>query len=292
MIGPEREGGAMIGEALSCAFFQRALLAGLLAGLTCGVVGSLVLVKRMSSVSGGLAHASFGGVGFGYLVGIDPLLGAVGFAVGTGAGLAYAYEKWRDSLDLLISIVWATGMSLGIIFVAMRPGYAPNLIGYLFGGILFVPPEYLLWVAVLDVGIVATVALLFKELQAITFDEEFAALRGLPVRALTTLLLVLIALAVVSMIRVVGVILAIALFALPAATARQWVDTLPSMMVAACLLAIACTAGGLFASFALSQGAGLNVPTGPLIVLLAALVHGVSRLLRRGRPTLGDRPLE
>jgi zinc transport system permease protein len=281
----------MIGDALGYAFFQRALVAGVLAGLTCGVIGSLVLVKRMSSVSGGLAHASFGGVGFGYLLGIDPLLGALGFAVGTGCAMAYAYQRWRESLDLLVSIVWATGMSLGIVFVAMKPGYAPNLIGYLFGGILFVPPEYLVLVAILDVGILGTVALLFRELQAVAFDEEFAALRGLPVRALTMLLLVLIALAVVSMIRVVGVVLAIALFTLPAATARQWTDTLPAMMLVACGLAIACAIGGLFISFGLSQGAGLNVPTGPLIVLLAALVHVASRVARRGHPTLGDRPV-
>jgi zinc transport system permease protein len=268
-------------EALALPFFQRVLVAGLLASFACGVIGSLVVAKRISSLSGGISHAAFGGVGLGYLLGFDPTLGAALFGVIAGIAIGLVYRRVRSGLDTLISMVWAVGMALGILFVAFAPGYAPDLTSYLFGSLLLVPWKYVAWIAVVDVLVLAGVGLLFKELQAIAFDEEFAEVIGLPVEILFLGLLSLTSLAVVVLMRVVGVILAIALLTLPAATSRQWTASLGPMMAGAVALCAACTAGGLVSSYVLSDAADVSAPPGPLIVLLAAALFALSTGLRR-----------
>ena len=267
-------------EALDYGFFQRALAAGLLASVIAGIVGSFVVVRRMASISGGLAHAAFGGVGLGYLLGISPLLAASVFGAACGAGVSVAERRARGSLDTLVAVMWALGMALGILFLSLAPGYAPDLLSTLFGNILFVPPEYLLFLAVLDGVVLAVTLLLFPRLRAVTFDEEYAEVVGVRAGALHLLLFVLVSLAVVALIRVVGVILAIALLTVPAAVARQWSETLGRMMGLAVAVGALCTVGGLFTAQALGS-AGADVPTGPLIILLAVVVHGGSTLLRR-----------
>jgi zinc transport system permease protein len=268
-------------EALSQPFFQRVLLAGLLASVSCGVIGSLVVARRISSLAGGISHAAFGGVGLGYLLRFDPTLGAALFGVAAGAVIGLADRRLRSGLDTLISIVWAVGMALGILFVALAPGYAPDLTSYLFGSLLLVPWKYVAWIAAVDVLALAGVGLLFKEFQAIAFDDEFAEVVGLPVERLFLGLLGLTALSVVVLMRVVGVILAIALLTLPAAASRQWTRSLPPMMAGATALCAACTGGGLLLSYALSGSAAVHAPPGPLIVLLAAAAFAVSSALRR-----------
>jgi zinc transport system permease protein len=187
----------VIGEALSYPFFQRALAAGLLAAVACGIVGTLVVVRRIASISGGLSHSAFGGVGLGYLAGFEPMLGALGFGILSALGIGVAELKLRQGMDTLIAMVWAVGMALGILFVSLAPGQAPDLLGYLFGNILLVSPGYVALVAVLDLVIVGTVLVLFQQLQAVAFDEEFAWVIGVPVWALFLLLLALVALTVV-----------------------------------------------------------------------------------------------
>jgi zinc transport system permease protein len=264
-------------------FFQRVLLAGLLASVACGVIGSFVVAKRISSLSGGISHAAFGGVGLGYLLGFDPMLGAALFGIVAGVVIGLAYRRVRSGLDMLISMVWAVGMALGILFVALAPGYAPDLTSYLFGSLLLVPWKYVAWIAAVDVVVLAGVGLFFKELQAIAFDEEFAEVVGLPVEVLFLGLLALTSLAVVVLMRVVGVILAIALLTLPAATSRQWTRSLPPMMAGATALSAACTLGGLLLSYTLADRASVSAPPGPLVVLLAALAFAVSSGLQRLR---------
>ena len=273
----------MILEALELPFFQRALVAGLLASVACGIVGSYVVVKRIASVSGGLSHAAFGGVGLGYLAGFDPMLGAAGFALLSSVGIGVAYHRLREGLDTLVSMLWAVGMALGIFFVSLAPGYAPDLMSFLFGSILFVPERYVWLVAGLDAVILFAVLGWFREFRAVCFDEQFARVMGVPVRTTFHILLALVALAVVTLIRVVGIILVIALLTIPAAVARQWCDSLGRMMLLATLVGAVCTTSGLFLSFALSARWDVNVPTGPLIILLASAVYGVSSVLTRRR---------
>jgi len=257
-------------------FFLRVLLAGLLASVACGVLGTWVVAKRMTSMAGGLAHAAFGGVGLGYWAGLPPMLGAAGFGVAAGVLIGLAYRRLQAGLDTLISTVWAAGMAIGILFVALTPGYAPDLLGYLFGSLLFVSWDYVLLVTLLDLLIVGVVAWLFRDLQAVAFDEEFAEVVGVPVERLLLLLLALTSLAIVTLIRVVGVILVIALLTIPAATARHWVEDLRRMMVLAVGISASCTSAGLLLSAAVSEGLGWSLPPGPLIVLLAVTLYGVS----------------
>jgi zinc transport system permease protein len=270
-------------DALALPFFQRALLAGLLASIACGIVGTFVVVKRMASISGGLSHAAFGGVGLGYLLGFDPMLGAAGFALASGAGMGVAYRRYRSSLDTLIAIAWSVGMALGILFVSLTPGYAPDLMSYLFGSILFVPMTFVWIAAGLDLLIVVAVFALFKEFRAVAFDEDFAQVMGVPVGPVLHLLLALISLAIVALIRVVGVILVIALLTIPAAMARQWASGLQRMMVLAVAIGAFCTTSGLFLAYALSERFDLQIPTGPLIILIAVALYAASSLLHAAR---------
>jgi zinc transport system permease protein len=276
----------MIASALQYEFFRHALIAGLLASVACGVIGSFVVVKRMTSISGGLSHAAFGGLGLGYLLGFSPMLGATIFCLIGAVIIGVVSQRQRESLDTLISMVWSIGMALGVLFIAMAPGPVPDLNSYLFGSILFVPLEYLLLVAVLDLVIVGCVLLCFKELRAISFDEEFAEVVGVPAEGYFLLLLALTALGIVTLIRVVGVIMLIALLTIPAVIARQWSGSLKKMIYLATLISALCTTFGLFLSWWFSFSLNIQAPTGPLVILLAVLLFGLScgaRFLARAK---------
>lgn len=271
-------------EALASPFFQRALIAGLLVSIACGIVGTYVVVKEISAISGGLAHAAFGGLGLGYVLGFSPMMGAAGFGLAAGVGIALAYRHLRQGLETLVMMVWSVGMALGLLLVASVPGYAPDLTSYLFGSLLFVSPTYL-WVAAgLDLVLLALVLLLGRQLQGVAFDEEFAEVVGLPVDRLFVLLLGLVSLVVVLLIRVVGVLLVVALLTIPAATARHWAATLKGTMTLATVASAASVVGGLLLSSGLSSTAGLDLPTGPLVVLVAAAAFGLSAWSRPRGP--------
>lgn len=250
-------------------FFQNALIASLIASMTCGIIGSYVVVKRLAALSGGLAHAAFGGIGLGYLLGFDPVAGAVAFTTGIGLLMGVIREKMDEHMDTLIGAVWAGGMAAGILFIALSPGYAPELFGFLFGNILLIPTGDLVLMGVLAAIILVVVLALFAKLQAVTFDEEYARVMNLPVTALFLLLMFLISFTVVVLIRVVGMILVIALLTLPAAIAREYAHRLPVMMVFATAFAALFTIGGLFLSYY------LDVPSGATIILLAVLGYCV-----------------
>jgi zinc transport system permease protein len=278
----------MISDALGYEFFQRALMAGLLASVACGVVGTFVVVRRIASISGGLAHASFGGIGLGYLVGFPPMAGALAFGIASALGIGVAELRLRQGMDTLIAMVWAVGMALGIVFASLAPGPTPDLLSYLFGNILFVPPVYLWLTAALDVVLLLLMRFRFRQLQAVAFDEEFSWVIGLPVGRMFLLLLGLTAVTVVVLIRVVGVILVIALLTIPAAIARHWAGGLSHMMMLAAVVGGVCISAGLFVSYGLSVAFGVDIPTGPFIILLAAALYGLSSLalaLRAGKRT-------
>ncbi len=270
-------------EAFSTPFFQRVLIAALLASVACGVIGSYVVAKRISSLCGGLAHSAFGGVGLGYLLGFSPMLGAAGAGLLASVIIGTAYRRLGSSLDTVIALVWSVGMALGVLFVALAPGYTPDLSSYLFGSLLLVPWEYVALVGALDVLVVGVAWLLHKELQAVAFDEEFAEVSGLPVEPLFLLLLALSALSIVTLIRVVGIILAIALLTVPAAIASHWRTTLGSIMVLAIAICAVSLVAGLLLSWQLSLDAGLSLPPGPLAIVCLAGAYGASSWARRLR---------
>jgi zinc transport system permease protein len=261
-------------------FFRNALIAGLLASVACGVIGTYVVVRRMVSLSGGVSHAAFGGIGLGYYLGLDPILSATAFTVAVALGMGELSLRRRQNLDTIIGAVWAAGMALGILFVYLTPGFAPDLFGYLFGNILLVPREDLVLMGALVAVILAVVALFFRDLFAVTFDEEYARVMNLPVERISLLLLVLVALTVVMLIQVVGIILVIALLTIPAAIAREFASRLWRMMALAVVLGAVFTVSGIVLSYL------FNVPSGATIILVAAGVYGVvmgARSLLSGR---------
>jgi zinc transport system permease protein len=270
-------------EALQYEFMQNALMAGFLAAVACGIVGVYVVVKKVVSVSGAIAHASFGGIGLGYLLGINPVLGAMFFTIASALGIGLVTRRTRLPEDTAIGILWAMGMALGIIFVGLAPGYAPDLFSYLFGNILTVPASDLILMLILDAIIIILVVVLYKEFLFLSFDEEFSTISGVPTEPLYLLLLCLVALTVVVLIRVVGIILVIALLTIPAALARQFTHSLKKMMLLAILAGVIFTFGGLWLSYE------LDLASGATIILVSGTVlfisFGINKLRSQRRGT-------
>lgn len=267
-------------------FLQYALLTGVLAGFSCGIVGSFVVARRITYMAAAVAHFVLGGMGaaryFQTVCGIgwlDPFLGAVISAVIAAViiGLVSIYIKQNE--DTVIGAVWAVGMAVGILFISQTPGYNKDLMSYLFGNILMVGSGDLWMIAVLDVVIVSVVLLFYNRLQAVCFDEEFARLRGINVEFYYLLLLVLTALTVVLLITVVGIVMVIALLTLPAATASFFSRTLWQNILLAIVFSVLFSIAGLIISY------GPNLPAGATIIITAALFYilagAVSHLKRK-----------
>jgi zinc transport system permease protein len=246
-------------EILHYDFMQNALMAGLLAAVACGIVGVFVVVKRIIFISGGIAHASFGGIGLGYLIGISPVIGALVFSLAAALVMGYVTKRTNLPSDTVIGVLWAVGMALGIVFIGLAPGYAPDLFSYLFGNILTVPDSDLLLMLVLDAVIIVVVLALYKELLAISFDEEYSSVIGIPVEVLYLLLLCMISLTVVILLKIVGLILVIALLTIPASLARQFTYDLKKMMLLATVFGVVLTVGGLWISYLLDLASGATI---------------------------------
>ncbi len=255
-------------------FLQYALLAGLLASVGCGVMGSYVVVKRIGFLAGGIAHAVLGGMGIALFYGASPIAGALAAALVAAILIGWISLRWRQQEDTLISALWAIGMAIGILFISRTPGYNINLMSYLFGNILLVSSRDLWIMTAVDSVLVAMVLLFYRQFMAVSFDEEFARLRGLPVTFFYLLLLCMVALAVVLLIQVVGLILVIALLTLPAAIAIQYVHTLGKIMLVSALLGTAFTTSGLALSYQ------PDLPAGATIILLAGVIYLLSTLLK------------
>lgn len=270
-------------------FLQKALIGGLLASIGCGIMGSYVVVKRIGYMAGGIAHTVLGGMGIAFFLGLAPLGGALVAAVAAALLIGWVRLRWRQQEDTLIGVVWAVGMAIGILFITRTPGYNANLMSYLFGNILMVTDQSLWLMAFLDLLVLAAVLLFYRPFMAVSFDEEFARLRGVPVTFFYLLLLCLVAVTVVLLIQVVGLILVIALLTLPAAIAAQYVHTLGRMMLLAILLGMIFTVAGLAVSYA------PDLPSGATIILLAGGSYIVSLLFSsslsawRGRRAAGRR---
>jgi zinc transport system permease protein len=264
------------------AFLRHALVAGLAASVACGVVGSFVVTRRITTAAGGLAHAVLGGMGLAYWLrsaqGVDwvhPIHGALLFAVLGALILGRVQARGQERVDTAISALWAVGMALGVLFLFQSPGYKVDLMSYLFGNITLVDPQALRLLIGLDVIVIVVVWLFYHQLVASSFDPEFARLRGLNVDGWSTLLLVLVALTVVSLVYVVGIVMVIALLALPAASVGRYTSRLGVMMVAATVLCGLITTTGLALSYR------LDLPSGAVTILVAAFFYLLAMAARR-----------
>jgi len=254
-------------------FMRYALIGGLLASVACGIVGTFVVVKRISYLAGGIAHSVIGGVGIAYFVGFSPLAGALAAALVFSLLLGWVSLRLHEYEDTVISALWSLGMATGILFLSKTPGYNMDLMQFLFGSILVLDDQHLFLITGLDLLVLLIVVLFYKQFLAISFDEEFARLRGVRVETFYLLFLTLIGMTVVLFIQIVGVILVIALLTLPAAISGHYVRSLNQMMVLAVLLGMAFTSGGLFASYV------YDFPTGSMIVVIAGVTYLISLTL-------------
>ena len=168
-------------EALQFEFMRNALMAGLLASVICGVIGTLVVVNRLVFLSGGIAHAAYGGIGLSFFLGIPYLAGTIGFSLAAAMTMAAVTVNARHRADTVIGVIWALGMAIGIVFLDLTPGYHTDLMSYLFGSILTVPASDLLLMACVAAFNLLVVALLYNSLLSMSYDEEFTKLRGVPV---------------------------------------------------------------------------------------------------------------
>jgi len=262
-------------EALQYEFMRNALMAGVLVSITCGIIGTFVVTNRIVFLSGGIAHAAYGGIGLGYFFKFNPVLGAIIFSLASALGMGIVHRKTRQRADTIIGVMWAIGMALGIIFVDLTEGYKADLMSYLFGSILAVPSSDLLIMLALDIVIILLVMLFYKELLAVSFDETFAAVSGVPVDAIYLMLVSMIALTVVMMMRVVGLIMVIALLTMPAAISGMLVRDMKKMMVLAIILGILFTTTGLWLSYS------LNLTSGATIILVSGAAYLVTMVLKR-----------
>lgn len=262
-------------DILQYEFVRNALLAAILVGIACGIVGTFIVIKRIVFISGGIAHAAFGGIGLGYLLGTNPILTAIPFSILSALCIGTLSKKAKISEDSAIGIIWAAGMALGILFIGLSPGYAPDLFSYLFGSILTVPLSDIILMLVIDLVIIAIFVLFYKELLAFSFDEEFSKISGIPTKALYLLLLCLVAFSIIVLIRVVGIILLIALLTIPTVIAKQFTDRLDRLMLASTVIAIILSVLGLWVSYL------LDIASGATIVLVSSIVLLLSTILKK-----------
>jgi zinc transport system permease protein len=262
-------------------FLLMALAAGFAASFASGIIGSFVVVKRIVSMSGSIAHSVLGGMGFCLWLRrtcgwdfLTPLQGALAAGVISALLMGWIHLKYREREDTVIAAIWATGMSIGVIFISLTPGYNVELMNFLFGNILWVSPSDIALLISLDVLIAAAMAILYRRFLAICFDEEQSLLQRMPVHTLYLLLLCLVAIAVVLLIQIVGAILVITMLAIPAAIAGSFSQTLCRMMLTATLLGALFTFLGMYFSYE------LNWPPGATISLVAALFYCLS-LIRK-----------
>ncbi|MEJ5167538.1 MAG: iron chelate uptake ABC transporter family permease subunit [Arcobacteraceae bacterium] len=262
-------------DILQFTFIQNALLSGILVSIAVGIVGSLIVVNKMTFLAGGIAHSSYGGIGLAIFLGLPILLGTTAFALLCAGLIAFLTIKKRERIDALIGVIWAGGMAIGIILVDMTPGYNVDLMSYLFGSILAVSNSDIWFIFFVDLFILGSVILFYKELLAVSYDSEFASLRGINVKFFYTLMLVLSALSVVAAISVVGLILVIALLTIPTFISESYFNKLSYIMISSVFLAIVFTVIGLILSYYYDLSSGAS------IIIVAVLTLLISKAIKR-----------
>jgi zinc transport system permease protein len=260
-------------EFFSYQFIQNAFIASFFSSIVCGIIGVIIVEKRLVMMSGGIAHTSYGGVGLGYLLNFEPIIGAFIFSICAAFGIGYIGKKSEKVLDVVIGLFWSLGMSLGIFFIALMPGYPPDLTSYLFGNILSVTKSDIYLMGFLTFVVVTLVVVFFDYWKSYLFDEEFASITGMKTTFLKYLLLILIAMSVVVLIRVVGIILILALFTAPTAIAGLLVNSIKNRMI------VSIGIGSVFCIIGILSSYLINMASGAAIVILSAICYSLTYLV-------------
>lgn len=258
-------------ELLHYTFFQHALIGSLLASIVCGMIGTYIVTRRLVFISGGLTHASFGGIGLGLYTGISPTLSAAVFAVLSAFGVEWLSKRKDMREDSAIAVFWALGMALGIIFTFLSPGYTPDLSAYLFGNILTINVSDIMLLAILAAVLGLFFFFFLRTIVSIAFDSEFARSQGLPVTLFEYVMMMFIALAIVSCLRMVGIVLVISLLTIPQMTANLFSYRFSHIIWGAIAIGCLSCLGGLFLSFY------TNVPSGASIIFFSILIYALCK---------------
>lgn len=254
-------------ELLHYTFFQHALLGSLFASIACGIIGTYIVTRRLVFISGGITHASFGGIGLGLYTGISPLLSAAIFSVLSAFGVEWLSKRKDMREDSAIAVLWTLGMAIGIIFSFLAPGFTPDLSAFLFGNILTITLTDIWMLATLSILLVLFFTLFLNPIICIAFDREFARSQRIPVALFEYLLMMFIALTIVSCLRMVGIVLAISLLTLPQMTANLYTHSFKRIIWLSIIIGYLGCLGGLFISYK------LQVPSGAAIIFFSILIY-------------------
>ena len=255
-------------------FFINALIGISIISIASAIIGTYIVTRRMVSISGGITHACFGGLGLGYYLGVSPVLMASVFAVAASLFVETLSQKWKVREDSAIAVVWALGMAIGVIFIFMTPGYVPELTSFLFGNILTINTGDIILFACYTVVLVVFFSLYFKTIVAVAFDRDFARISGLPVTAISLTMTVLIALCIVLTIKLVGIMLLMSMLSLPQMIAENFFHKYKSIMLASVAISLIGSLTGLFLSVA------INVPCSALIVAVFAAMFFITKIIK------------
>lgn len=255
-------------------YLNHAFWACILSGITCGIIGTYVVCRRLVFLSGGITHSSFGGLGIAFYLGINPILGAMVFAVLSALGIEWANDRGRIREDSAIGIIWSVGMAVGALFMSLRPGYTSgDLSAYLFGSIVTVTHGDVVALAILTAAIMAGALLWLRPVMYVAFDRDFARSRGIPTRVISYAMAALVAVTIVLSIRIMGIVLLISLLTMPVAIVNALSKSYRTIALGAPLVAVAGNVAGLVASY------NFEVPPGAAIIFTLTLTLITVKLL-------------
>lgn len=262
-------------ELFQYTFFQNALLGSLFASIACGIIGTYIVTRRLVFISGGITHASFGGIGIGLYTGISPLLTAAIFSVLSAFGVEWLSKRSDMREDSAIAVFWTFGMAVGIIFSFLAPGFTPELSSFLFGNILTITPGDIILLGIISLTLAAFFSAFLKPIVSIAFDREFARSQRLPVTLFEYTLMMFIALTIVACLRMIGIVLVISLLTLPQMTANLFTYSFKKIIWLSILIGYISCLGGLILSYQ------LQVPSGASIIFTSIVIYAIAKLIRR-----------
>lgn len=259
-------------ELLNYTFFQHALLGSFFASIACGIIGTYIVTRRLVFISGGITHASFGGIGIGLYTGISPILSAAIFSVLSAFGVEWLSKRKDMREDSAIAVFWTFGMAIGIIFSFLSPGFAPDLSAFLFGNILTITRTDIVVLAVLSLLLIAFFSIFLSPIIYIAFDREFARSQRIPVVLFEYILMMFIALTIVACLRMIGIVLAMSLLTIPQLTANLFTVSFKKIILLSILFAYIGCAGGLLLSYQ------LQIPSGAAIIFFSILTYALCKI--------------
>ena len=259
-------------ELLQYTFFQHALLGSLFASIACGIIGTYIVTRRLVFISGGITHASFGGIGIGLYTGISPILSAAIFSVLSAFGVEWLSKRKDMREDSAIAVFWTFGMAIGIIFSFLSPGFAPDLSAFLFGNILTITRPDIVVLAVLSLLLIAVFSIFLSPIIYIAFDREFARSQRIPVVLFEYILMMFIALTIVACLRMIGIVLAMSLLTIPQLTANLFTVSFKRIILLSILFAYIGCVGGLLLSYQ------LQIPSGAAIIFFSILTYALCKI--------------